>query len=182
MKIEKAQIIREALALLDERGLDQLSMRTLAERLDVKASAIYWHVAHKAELINLMTQDFFQRANRAAPRGVGWREWLLGFGRALHRILVSHRDAARLCAIADPGLERLQVELDRLVSPLQAAGFDWATAVSYETAVISLTLGCAIFEESKLLRDFFKEDISFKKSFDRGLRAMVGGFAEPGSA
>ena len=179
MKIEQGQIIREALALLDERGLDRLSMRALADRLGVKASAIYWHVAHKAELINLMTQSFYLRANQAAPKGGDWREWLLGFGHALHAILLSHRDSARLCAIADPGRERLQVEIDRLSSPLREAGFDRAVAVSYETAVISLILGSAIFEQGKSLHDFFKEEVAFQQSFERGLQAMVSGFPEP---
>ncbi len=33
-----------ALQLLDEQGLAALQMRVLAKRLDVQASALYWHV------------------------------------------------------------------------------------------------------------------------------------------
>jgi TetR/AcrR family tetracycline transcriptional repressor len=179
MKIEQGQIIREALALLEERGLDQLNMRALADRLGVKASAIYWHIANKAELIELMTKSFYKRAADEAEDAANWRDWLISFGQVFHAIIRKHRDGARLCAMVDPGRERLRVEIDLLASPLREAGVDRDLSVSYEAAVIAISLGFAVLEQSRALHDLFEEDIAFQEAFDRGLKAMVAGFPEP---
>src|SRR5262245_34029368 len=52
--LDQAQVVRAALALLDEVGLDELTMRRLAERLGVKAAALYRHVRGKDELLALL--------------------------------------------------------------------------------------------------------------------------------
>jgi TetR/AcrR family transcriptional regulator, tetracycline repressor protein len=43
MKTDKDQIIAAALTLLDERGLDGLTTRALADRLGIRQPALYWH-------------------------------------------------------------------------------------------------------------------------------------------
>ena len=54
VKIHQRQVIDVALALLDEQGLSELQMRAVASRLNVQASALYWHVRNKGELLSLM--------------------------------------------------------------------------------------------------------------------------------
>lgn len=48
---DRDSVARTALALLDEVGLADLSMRRIAARLDVQPSALYWHFASKQELL-----------------------------------------------------------------------------------------------------------------------------------
>jgi AcrR family transcriptional regulator len=45
-------IANEALALIDEEGIDACSMRTLGRRLGVEAMAIYHHFKNKGELLD----------------------------------------------------------------------------------------------------------------------------------
>src|SRR5437879_6461600 len=92
VKIEQRQIIDAALALLDAQGLEKLNMRSLAERLGVYASALYWHIGGKDELISLMATSFYARAYEAAPQAASWREWLLAFGHTFRAALLSHHD------------------------------------------------------------------------------------------
>ena len=47
------QIVQAAIALLDEEGLDGLNMRALGQRLDAAATAVYWHIKTKEELVLL---------------------------------------------------------------------------------------------------------------------------------
>lgn len=47
----KARIFSEALLLLEEKGLEALSMRNLAERLHLKAPSLYKHVRGRDEII-----------------------------------------------------------------------------------------------------------------------------------
>src|SRR5436853_107267 len=48
------RIIDEALALVDEEGLDALTVRRLATRLDTGSATLYRHVASRTELLVLM--------------------------------------------------------------------------------------------------------------------------------
>src|SRR5919197_3575765 len=52
--VTREQVVREALALLDEVGFDGLTMRRLAERLGVQAASLYNHVRDKHELLALL--------------------------------------------------------------------------------------------------------------------------------
>jgi AcrR family transcriptional regulator len=53
-QLTREAITEAALELVDAEGLDALSMRNVAERLGVQASALYGHVSGKQELIQLM--------------------------------------------------------------------------------------------------------------------------------
>ncbi|MDF2848837.1 MAG: TetR family transcriptional regulator, partial [Oerskovia sp.] len=53
-RLDRERVVRAALALLDEVGLDGLTLRRLAQDLGVKAPALYWHFASKADLLHEM--------------------------------------------------------------------------------------------------------------------------------
>jgi TetR/AcrR family tetracycline transcriptional repressor len=178
MKIEQQNIVDSALGLLDEHGFNSLNMRRVADRLGVQASALYWHVRGREELIGLMAGSFYARAFQTAPHGEGWRAWLRGFGQAFHAILLSHRDSAHLCALARPNVQDPE-SMDRLAAPLVAVGLSRRTALSYQASVISLALGWAVYEQSPAMHDHLAEAIAFDESFAIGLDAIVAGFPEP---
>ncbi|MBO0515534.1 TetR/AcrR family transcriptional regulator, partial [Streptomyces beijiangensis] len=52
--LSRDQIVTEALALLDDAGIEALSMRKLGTRLNAGATSLYTHVANKDELIELV--------------------------------------------------------------------------------------------------------------------------------
>ncbi|HEX6548400.1 MAG TPA: TetR family transcriptional regulator, partial [Candidatus Dormibacteraeota bacterium] len=52
--LSRDRVVHAALESLQEYGLDGLSMRGLAERLDVKAASLYWHVRDRGELIGML--------------------------------------------------------------------------------------------------------------------------------
>jgi TetR/AcrR family transcriptional regulator, tetracycline repressor protein len=178
VKIEQEQIIQTALALLDEDGLEAFNMRTLAQRIGVQASAIYWHVAGKAELFSLMAGTFYDKAFASVPSGLPWREWLFRYGTALRAALLAHRDSALLCVNAKPekyGREKLEL----LASPLVEAGLSRKQALSYQSTVIFLVLGTSAYEQSAGLHDYLATNIGgFDHAFTQGLTAMVSGFLE----
>jgi TetR/AcrR family tetracycline transcriptional repressor len=55
--LDQAQVVRAALTLLDEVGLDELTMRRLAGQLGVKAASLYRHVHNKNELLALLGDE-----------------------------------------------------------------------------------------------------------------------------
>src|SRR4051795_8991707 len=80
--ITRERIVSTALELLDEEGMDALTVRALAARLDVRAPTLYWHVRNKQELLDEMATEVMRRvagAFAAVPPGEGWRDDLAAY-------------------------------------------------------------------------------------------------------
>src|SRR3982074_1023831 len=90
--LDQAQVVRAALVLLDEVGLDDLTMRRLAERLGVKAASLYRHVRNKDELLALLGDEISGEISIVPSTGT-WREQLIEMARRVRRGLLVHRDA-----------------------------------------------------------------------------------------
>ena len=78
-KIDRAVAVREALALLDEVGLDGVSTRAVARRLGVEQPSLYWHFKNKQELLAAMAAAALepQDALPLPQTGDDWRSWFL---------------------------------------------------------------------------------------------------------
>ena len=177
MKLSQDQILSAAFALLEAEGLDGLTMRKLAPTLNVQPPALYWHVGGKAELLALMAAALYAEDRAAVPGTGEWTDWLARFGQALRASFLLRRDAARLCAGATPVLADSQDAADAIAAPLMALGLERTRAISYQSSVISLTLGWSLYAQSKPMHDFLSGLMDFEASFDTGLNAMIHGFA-----
>jgi len=147
-------IVRAALAVLDEVGLDELSMRRLAEGLGVQNPALYWHVNNKQALLDQMAQallvEGFMAAEGRGPSPRSWARRLERFAHALREAMRSRRDGARLIAAASlsqPG-GALIVRIEGLVASLAADGFRASDALKGVLTVIHYTLGATLEEQS----------------------------------
>ena len=69
--LDRDRVVRAAIALADEGGLGSLTMRKLAEKLDVVPMALYKHVANKDELLDAMVDVVFGELE--FPTGGGWK-------------------------------------------------------------------------------------------------------------
>jgi TetR/AcrR family transcriptional regulator, tetracycline repressor protein len=92
--LSRSRLVSEALRLVQEEGLDALSMRGLADRLHVKAASLYWHVRDRRELLELLAESILGRV--AAPRAGAWRPAVLSAAAAFHGVVASQRDANRI--------------------------------------------------------------------------------------
>ncbi|WP_326598326.1 TetR/AcrR family transcriptional regulator [Streptomyces sp. NBC_01803] len=70
--LTRARIVEEAVALLDEEGIERLTMRRLAERLGTGSTTLYWHVATKDDVLDLTLDALFGEVP-LPPRGDDWR-------------------------------------------------------------------------------------------------------------
>src|SRR4051794_1681150 len=99
--LDRAQIVRAALALLDEVGLDGLTMRHLAERLGVQAASLYRHVRDKEELLILLADEISGEipaedfASEEDGERQDWKGRLADLAWLYRHVLLAHRDAAR---------------------------------------------------------------------------------------
>ncbi|MEU4015617.1 TetR family transcriptional regulator [Microbacterium sp. NPDC028030] len=86
---DRDSVARSALALLDEVGLADLSMRRIAARLDVQPSALYWHFANKQELL----AELADRITASIPES---GQGVLATARGIRDALFAYRDGAEL--------------------------------------------------------------------------------------
>ena len=59
--LTRERVLRAAIELADERGIDALTMRELARKLGVEGGSLYYHVAGKGDLLDGMTDGFVSK-------------------------------------------------------------------------------------------------------------------------
>src|SRR5690242_1053960 len=93
--LDRAGVAATALALLDEVGLDGLTVRRLATELGVQSPALYWHFRNKQELLDLMAQELQTSMPTSPPRSdESWPQWTARRARERRQLLLSRRDGA----------------------------------------------------------------------------------------
>ncbi|WP_219472180.1 TetR/AcrR family transcriptional regulator C-terminal domain-containing protein, partial [Nonomuraea rhizosphaerae] len=99
--VTRETMIETALRLLDEVGLDGLTVRRLAAELGVRSPALYWHIRTKQELLDGMAEAMVLAAGMGPPKeGETWQEWLARRARSYRDSLLAHRDGARIVSTA----------------------------------------------------------------------------------
>jgi AcrR family transcriptional regulator len=151
--LSREQIVAEAVRLLDAEGIDALSMRRLGTRLGAAATSIYWHVASKDELIELVVDAAYGELEVPVAGDPGaWREAATRFAHSLRAMILRHPWMATLLAHAGlahlgPNLMRLS---DRLAALYEGAGFAGREVRQASNTVVSYVLGVATTEAAWL--------------------------------
>ncbi|WP_033441859.1 TetR/AcrR family transcriptional regulator C-terminal domain-containing protein [Saccharothrix sp. NRRL B-16314] len=150
--LTRERIITAALELLDDQGMDALTVRALASRLDVRAPALYWHVRNKQELLDEMATEVMRRVSSAfaaIPPGDGWRDDLTAYARVLRSEYLLHRDGARIFSgtrITDPDVVRMK---EPLFERWTAAGWKPVDADDAVDVVTAFVVGFVIEEQER---------------------------------
>ena len=161
MKTKKAKtphlqpeaVIQAALELLDAEGLENVTLRRLAAKLNVQAPALYWHFKDKTDITDDMAQAILTNAkldNFTSPTDINnWTTWLADLMHCLRNALIAHKDGGRVVAGATYGraytLEKIMVGVTRV---LEKAGFDKVHAALSAAATIDYVWGFVIEEQA----------------------------------
>lgn len=149
MALSRERIVQEALALLDEDGLDGVTLRRLAARLGVQAPTLYWHIRNKAELVNELGDAVLASGLTELPDAteIPWRDWLLEVAARFRGTLLAHRDGARVVAAAQlsPAMAAFS---ERAMSVLVEQGEPLRRARLLVLIIERFTLGLVLEEQS----------------------------------
>ena len=118
--LTRERLVGAALELIREEGLEGLSMRALADRLEVKAASLYWHVRDRRELLELLAESILE-AVRPSTRPSDWRPAVLEAAAALGRRVIAQKDADRILLEVRDSLPR-SATYSNLKGQLQNAG------------------------------------------------------------
>ncbi len=149
--LTKAAIVQAAFDLLDEAGMDGLTVRALASRLGVQAPALYWHVRSKQALLDEMATQVWRHVGEVMaglPAGLPWREVTVTYASTVRRELLGHRDGAKAFSgttLTDPAVVRRQeTTFENFISQ----GFTLDDAVRSLLLVHCFTIGFCVEEQA----------------------------------
>jgi TetR/AcrR family transcriptional regulator, tetracycline repressor protein len=150
--LDRVAIVATAITLLDDVGLDGLTMRRLAAELGVQNPALYWHFRNKQQLLVEMSDAIQFSDEHAPPRdGETWQDWLTGRARQRRKLLLAHRDGARLVASTRAGITILR-RFDEELTAMTARGFEPLAAVRAITTVSHYITGFVLEEQAERQR------------------------------
>ncbi len=151
MKINREMVVRAGLKLLNEEGLEQLTLRRLGVELNVQAATIYWHFKSKEDLIDEMaTTVLVEGAAKLLPsrRSTDWKVWAGTFGEGLRKTLLAYRDGARMVSATRlTNLDHLKTT-EKIGNQLVDAGFSIRAAVVLLSTIHNYTLSFVAEEQA----------------------------------
>jgi AcrR family transcriptional regulator len=148
--ITREAIVETALRLLDRDGLDELSMRRLADELDTGPASLYWHVGSKDGLLELVFDRVIGEVEMPAPEPDRWQEQLKEVARAGRAMILRHRDIVRISIGRIPmGPNALRVS-EGIFAILRAGGVPDPLAVTAHHLLFAVINGFTLDETTDL--------------------------------
>jgi TetR/AcrR family tetracycline transcriptional repressor len=146
-RLDPATVIRAALELLDEKGLEALSTRAVADRLGVRMNTVLWHVKTKARMLELMA-DAVLGEIRLTGLPAAPDDRVRELARRYRRALLAHRDGAAL-VVGTYGVDPHTLRFaDVLVGALLECGLEDREVAWTAWAITYFALGLAQEEQA----------------------------------
>jgi TetR/AcrR family transcriptional regulator, tetracycline repressor protein len=151
MKVNRNMVARAGMKLLNEVGLEQLTLRLLGRELKVQAATLYWHFKSKEELIDEMaTMVLAEGARQLVPAksSSDWSVWAASFGIGLRKTLLAYRDGARMVAgTRFTNTEYMKV-VEQIAAQLVKSGFTVRQVVVLLTTIYNYTISFVMEEQA----------------------------------
>jgi AcrR family transcriptional regulator len=156
-----ARIDRTAIAeAVLEMGLDDISMKAVADHLGVSVAGLYHHVGNRRELLVLAAEHSLSRV--ATPEDIGqhWDDWLREWARHVYHSFVEEPEI--LVQFMNGGLrwDAMGDVLDSVIRVLGRAGFDPIEAMTAFDTVAQCAVGAAV------------QEIRMRRATDEGRSAL----------
>lgn len=147
-RLSRELVLHEALALLDEIGYEELTMRRLADRLGVVPMAVYRHVANRDALV----EGLLDLAISQVPlpdQSLGWRAALRQLAVGIRTTMLAHPGIVTPL-VGRPSLgPRALVIGEYGLALMRSAGFRAEDAERGPIAVLTYTIGFVALEQPR---------------------------------
>jgi len=170
--LDRRRIARVALALIDELGIEHLSMRKLGAVLGVEAMALYHYFRNKAELLDgildIVLEDV---ASRLTPEGAPLERVRRTFD-ALRGIAVEHPHAFLSMVSRRFSTQTSLKFYEQLLQAMHDAGLTPEQSARYYRLMANFTAGAGIAEVGSRARQpdaspIILEDFNYPEQFPR---------------
>ncbi len=141
-RIDRAMIARAAY----EIGLDRVTMKAVAEHLDVSVPGLYHHVQGRDDLMRLGAEYSAAQLHVPIDHGQHWSAWLLEWATYSHDAFVAQPALLGQFLNSSLGVDRMVSHVDAVIGVLSRQGFSPVEAVDAYEIVSDCALGCAVGE------------------------------------
>lgn len=164
--LSRDRIVRAALELVDEGGIDSLTMRRLGQALGYEAMSLYNHVANKDDVLDGILDLVLEDTEPPSAAG-DWDSAIRTSAISVHNVLSRHRWASSRLMTSN-GVRPARLEyMDSLLRRLREAGFSGETTYRAYHALEGHIFGFSLWQAG---HTFTKEDLpdlaaSFMRTF-----------------
>lgn len=147
--LHKEAYLNAALDIVQALGADQLTMRRVAEQLNVSHMAVYKHFASKEELLTATLDTFIQRMDVLPDehKPLEWDAWVTCVAQRMYEALCHQSSWLPLLGSINVGAAALQVT-QIFLARLQEAGFSADDALRAYLAILHVVIGAATLESA----------------------------------
>ncbi len=174
--LSRDEIVRTAIGVADAAGADAVSMRRIARELGSGTMSLYWHVASKDELLDLMIDAITGEAEAPAPSG-DWRADLRALACATRDTLHRHQWAVSFMGGRPPTGPKTLRNMERAMGALDGLGLDKVTAMTILMAVSTYVLGAVLREMQEVNGERYMTE-QFAHVSDEEKQAVIRDFTE----
>jgi AcrR family transcriptional regulator len=146
--LNQEHIIAAAFQLLDEAGIEGVSLRKVACSLGIRAPSLYWHFKNKQALIDAMADAMVAEVARDIPEGQHWRITMHQIANEFRTAFKAHRDGARVYAGTFLATENVLRVGNATIGALIDAGASVDFAATTALDSIYYVMGFVIEEQS----------------------------------
>ena len=143
--LSRERVVEGAVAIADARGIDALTIRSLAQHLGVKPMSLYYYVANKSEILDAIVDVVFSEIDLPTVDG-DWRSEVRLRATSARHVLRRHSWAIGLLeSRTSPGPATLRHH-DAMLGTLRGAGFSIEMTAHAYALIDSYTYGFALQE------------------------------------
>jgi len=144
-QLSREAILNAALAVIDAKGLDAVSMRTVAREIGVDAKSLYNHVDGKDGLLDAVAEHVL--AGIHIPKSTGALEHdLRAIARAFRRATLAHPNAATLVLTRQLSSLEALAPVAAVLSVLRHAGYSPELSVHLLRSLLATLVGTLLRE------------------------------------
>ncbi|MEV4918942.1 TetR/AcrR family transcriptional regulator C-terminal domain-containing protein [Streptomyces tirandamycinicus] len=144
--LSRDRIIGAALVIIDEEGVEALSMRRIAARLGVQAMSLYNHVRGKDDILDGVTEFITDDMRMPRRMAGGWEEGIRDLSYGFRRASLRHPRACELVLMRQLSTPTALAPVDTMIAMMLDHGFDEEVAVHVLRLFISFQVGTLLQE------------------------------------
>ena len=151
--LSQREIQEVALRLIDEEGLEALTVRRLGAALGVDPMTLYRHFENKEALLDGVTELLWAEVERESRDGGDWKDQLRSIASSLRNLAHAHPNAYSLLMTREVMPEAALSLSEAKLNALKEARFDEDLAAQAVRTLVSYGIGSGAVELSYLLSE-----------------------------
>ena len=145
--ISRRKTLEVALRIIDEEGLEALSIRRLGDELNVRGISLYYHFPSKEHILVGACELALSEVRTPHSSNIDWHEWLIENARRYYQALLAHPNLIPILMRRHPLRIGLK-EHNSTAGLLAVQGVPVGVIMPLMDSLESIALGCAAYQSA----------------------------------